>query len=551
MEREIGKYDKVWKPHAKQVEFIKVPLSVFEAFYAGALGAGKSELLYMLPLVYGFHTIKGFHGVLFRETFPQLEASLIMRAVPIYRAIGGHYDGTKHVFTFNLGGVIRFSYLENDQDARDHDTNEYQYAAFDELTAFNEFRYTYLLSRLRSTIPNIPAIVRSASNPGNIGHLWVRKRFIEPAPNGGKLIHDTESNTYRIFVKAQLTDNPFLLAKDPGYLKRLKLLPLAEQKAKIYGDWWAFAGQVFTEWRDPFFSARFPDEPENACHVIDDFEPPIWMPRIVACDWGYHPGKTWVGWAVASPNRRAILYRERVWSKTPISVWGADVARLSQGEKSSIAAAVLDPSAWGHRGEEKTLAEQITEATGLNWERADNDRIGGKSLLHEYLRWKPKPKSFVPTGGYNDEVALRILRNSGPQAYHEYTSLFEPEPDEVNLPRFQVTKSCEEVRKTIPACVYSETEGKRAEDVAEFLGDDSYDGTRYLIKRIDDYYNLSKRKAAEAGRLGEIVETLEKTGDWNTYNRQMAVYDKKFRSQSGRSTPRRHGAYSGRLRFRA
>ena len=264
-----------WRPHAKQVEFIQLPFSFFEALYGGAVGGGKSELLYMLPLIYGFHQHAKFHGVLFRETFPQLEALLILRAVPIYKQIGGVYDAAKHVFTFDAGGIIRFSYLENDQDARDHDTNEYQYEGFDELTAFNEFRYTYLTSCVRSVISGVPPIVRSATNPGNIGYIWVRQRFIEPAPSGGARIYDSNSETDRIFIRALLTDNPYLLEKDPGYIKRLRILPLAEQKAKIYGDWWVFAGQVFTEWRDPFFGTRFPDEPENACHVIEDIEPPI------------------------------------------------------------------------------------------------------------------------------------------------------------------------------------------------------------------------------------------------------------------------------------
>lgn len=552
---ELGQYERIWKPHSKQEEFIRIPFSVFEAMYGGAVGGGKSELLYMLPIVYGFHKVKGFHGVLFRETYPQLEASLIMRAVPIYQAIGGNYDAQKHAFKFDgSDAVIRFSYLENDKDARDHDTNEYQYLGFDELTAIPETpifnRYIYLTSRVRSIIPGIPPIVRSATNPGNVGHLWVRKRFIEPAPNGGVLIHDLDSDTKRIFIKALLTDNPYLLKKDPGYIKRLRLLSLAEQRAKIYGDWWVFSGQVFTEWRDPFYGTKFPDEPDNACHVIGNYDPPIWMPRILGCDWGYHPGKTWVGWAAATPDRRAVLYRERVWSKTNISVWGADVARISEPERESIVSCKLDLSAWGKRGEEKTLAEQIIDATGLPWEKADNDRIGGKQLMHEFLRWTQKPASFTPAEGYDEQLAFKILRNNGPKAYREYVELFEPEPEERNLPRLQVCQSCEEFRKTLPACVYAETDNsKKAEDVAEFNGDDAYDGGRYLIKAIDDYFNLSQNLATKYGRLGEIVQDFEKTQDWNTYNRRMAQYDKKFR-QSTVSVQRHRGRFSSRLRFR-
>ena len=543
-----GRYERIWKPHDKQTEFIQIPFEVFEALYGGAVGGGKSELLYMLPIVYGFHEIPRFHGCLFRETFPQLEASLIMRAVPIYKLLGARYDETKHVATFPSGAKIRFSYLETDKDARDHDTNEYQYLGFDELTAFNEFRYVYLTSRVRSLIDGVPPIVRSATNPGNIGHLWVRQRFVEAAPNGGELLYDEYAETYRIFVKALLTDNPFLLEKDPGYLKRLRLLPEAEYRAKVYGDWYVFAGQVFTEWRDPFYGTKFPDEPENACHVIDDVTPPSYMPRIVACDWGFNPGKTWVGWGVVLPNRRAILYRERVWSKTNISVWGADVARICQDEREAIVSCKLDPSAWGKRGEDKTIAEQIIDATGLPFERADNDRIGGKLLMHEFLRWKQKPPSFVPADGYKDDIAFSILRNFGPEKYKDYVNMFKAEEPEGNLPRLQVCKSCEEFRKVIPACVYPSDDiksAKKKEDVAEFIGDDAYDGGRYFIKAIDDYCNLSTKLHHKHDELGKIVENLERTGDWNTYYRQMATYDKEFRRSSA-SVPRHRGRYSFR-----
>ena len=531
--RAESRIEKVWEPTKKQDQFIEIPFTTFEALFGGAVGGGKSELRYMLPIVYGFHEKRGFHGVLFRKTFPQLEASLILRAIPIYKMLGATYDSQKHVCTFPSGAIIRFSYIESMRDALDHDTNEYQYLGFDELTGFDLEPYRYLTSRVRSLVSGVPPIIRAATNPGNIGHLWVRQRFIEPAPSGGKLVHDLESDTYRLFIKALLTDNPHLLQKDPGYIKRLKLLTEADYRAKVYGDWWVFSGQVFSEWRDPFLSSKLSDEPANACHVIDDITPPAFYPRIMACDWGFSPGRTWVGWAAVTPEGRAILYRERVWDKTNIAVWGADVARITESERESVVACKLDPSAWGHRGEAKTIAEQIIDATGLPWERADNDRIGGKLLMHEFLRWKPRPASFTPAQGYDEALALKILRNQGPKVYSDYCKLFEPESAEINLPRFQVVKSATEFRKTIPACVYAERNGIQAEDVAEFIGDDPYDCGRYLIKAVDEYTRLSSKLHTKYGELAQIVERLDKTNDWNTYHRQMAKYDREVRPSSG------------------
>ena len=552
VKNEAGRYERIWKPTDKQNEFIQIPFEVFEGFFGGSAGPGKSELLFMLPLLYEFHQNREFQGVLFRETFPQLESSLIKRAVPVYQMTGASYDSTKHICTWPSGARMLFSYLDTDKAARGHDTTEYQYAGFDELTVFNEFRYTFITSRVRSIVSGIPPLVRAASNPGNVGHLWVRRRFVEPAPEGGKLIYDEDSETYRIFIRAFLTDNPYLLQKDPGYLRRLRLLPVAEQRAKIYGDWWVFAGQVFTEWRDPYFGTKFHDEPENACHVIESFTPPAWMPRVLAVDWGFFPGKTWCGWFACTPDKRAILYRERVFVKTNIAVWGAEIARVSENEIDSIKSFKLDPSAWGKRGEDRTLAEQIIDATGMPFEKADNDRLGGKLLLHEYLRWGAKPASYTPTQGYSEELAFRILRNNGPKAYKEYCDLYREEPEEKNLPKLLVAKCCEEFRKVIPACVYPDEErpGRKAEDVQEFIGDDAYDGGRYGIKAVEDFFTLSSKEAAKHDELGTIVTRLEQTNDWNTYYRQIRAFDEKFRSAAG-SIERKAGRYSSRrLRYR-
>lgn len=527
----ISNAERAWQPHEKQEKIIQLPFKVFEACYGGAVGGGKSELLYMLPIVYGFHEQPTFHGVLFRESYPQLEESLILRAVPIYKLIGGTYDAQKHVFNFTSGARIKFSYVSNLKEAWDHDTNEYQYLGFDELTHFLYPVYSYLTSRVRSLISGVPPLIRVAAVPGNQGHLWVRQRFIEPDPEGlGKaLIYDKEMDTYRAFIKATAKDNPHLLKKDPGYFKRLNILSQADYRAKVLGDWWTFAGQVFTEWRDQFFGVKFPDEPENASHVIEDYIPPSYLPRIIGCDWGFYPGKTWVGWAAATPDRRAILYRERVWQKTNISTWGSEVAQISQNEH--ISSGVLDPSAWGHRGESKTIAEQIIEATGINFQPADNDRIGGKELFHEYLRWQPKPPNYMPEQGYDESTAFSILRNVGPAAYKEYVGLFEPPEEEKNLPKLQVCKSCVEFRKVIPACVYPEDDGKgniKKEDVQEFTGDDAYDGGRYLLKEIDRYFREAGQKHEKFSSLSAIVERLDKTNDWTTYNRQMAMYEQKY-----------------------
>src|SRR5574340_522679 len=282
-------------------------------------------MIVMLPIVRQFHLNPNYHGIVFRRTFPELEESLLMVASKWYPYFGAKYNDQKHTWTFPSGAVQRFSYMQKDDDARSHDTAQYHYIGFDELTHFTEFQYTYMISRIRRSTTELPCIIRSASNPGNVGHSWVRKRFVEPWRQGYKALYDSTSKTYRIFIPSKATDNPHIMEADPNYINRLRLLPLVEQKAKIDGDWWAYAGQVFDEFR----AIKYADEPENALHVCPEFAIPAWWPKFIAVDWGYAALMV-AYWFAVSPDGRLFVYREYSAEKTKISTWAADLLRASQ-----------------------------------------------------------------------------------------------------------------------------------------------------------------------------------------------------------------------------
>lgn len=148
--------------------------AVFEALYGGAAGGGKSEALLAGALR---HIDKpSYRGILFRRTVPELKRSLIDRSQEMYRAVGGVYNGEDKIWTFPTGAKIALSSIEHEGDVYNYSSAEYQYAAFDELSSFTEFQYTFMISRLRSA-HGIPIRLRSASNPGGHGHDWVLNRF--------------------------------------------------------------------------------------------------------------------------------------------------------------------------------------------------------------------------------------------------------------------------------------------------------------------------------------------------------------------------------------
>lgn len=501
-----------------------MPPSIFEGFYGGAAGGGKSEVLLMDPVVKRYTDHASFHGIIFRRSFRQLDESLIPRAKEKYGPLGARYNDQKKEFKFPSGATIRFSYLETDDHAHDHQTAEYNYAAFDELTHFTEYQYVYITTRVRSSKKGLPAYVRSASNPGGLGHTWVYHRFVKHAEHGHTLIRMKLPNgkeTKIMFIPAKLTDNPVLMQEDPDYINRLNLLPENERRALLYGDWHAYAGQVFTEFR----AKRLPEEPDNALHVIEPFQVPTWWPKIISVDWGWD-AMTWIGWGAISPDERLFLYREYTAKKTYITDWAADMARLSQFD-GNIRCLVLDKSAWANRGEKKQIWEQVRDASGMTPERSDSDRLSGKLLLHEYLRWTQKPQKYIPPEGFNQQLHDKVRLIYGEEKAAEYRALFEPEKPELNIPKFQIFSTCPAIINVIPSLVHADDkrEGTKKEDVKEFNGDDPYDGTRYLIKRAHLYVSEAKDEAAQRAALGNIMADFEQTGDYTTLYRRMERYE--------------------------
>lgn len=533
--------EKVWRPHKRQEAFSSLPDSIFEALYGGAAGGGKSEELLMLPIIRGFYKEPRFKGILFRRTYPELESEIIRRSHEWYPHTGAKYNDDKKRWTFPSGAIMQFGHVEYEADVRKYDTAEYNYMAFDELTSFTQFQYIYLTrSRCRSSSSKLPAISRSATNPGNIGHAWVREHFITPAPFG-TIIVDKNTKIKRIFIQAFAEDNPYLMENDPQYVNRLDSLPEAERQAKRFGHWDTFAGQVFSDYRE----IPGENEPENACHIYNPAQLRIqpWWLKFLAIDWGF-AAWTIALWGALSPDNRLYVYREYAIKEAKTSTWATDIGRLSQGE--SYKDIVLCQSAWQNRGEDLTQEEQFTKYSGLRARRADNDRIAGKLLLQEYLRWLPKPsRKVIRPEDYDNDLAARILRREGTDAYKSYLASFEPEKEEDYLPKLQIHPDCKELRRCIPLCIYdkkSNVTNKPAEDVKEFDGDDPYDTLRYLIMSADNYLGSQQDEGMARDRTNKVLERFSKTGDYTYLHRQMEMIERESNSFEVAPVSRYHRA---------
>jgi len=515
---------KTWKPNSRKQEFLlSLPDSVFEALYGGAAGGGKSELLMMIPIARGFINNPRFKGIFLRRTYSELEKEIIPRSKEYYPATGGVYNEQKKVYTWPSGALMFFGHIEHEQDVRKYDTSEFQYVAFDELTSFTKFQYMYLtVTRCRAPKNSgLPAIVRNGTNPGNVGHGWVRDYFkveeVEPQTIMKQKLPDG-SSVMRVFVQAFVTDNPDC---DPGYGSRLEMLRAiseAEYQAKKFGRWDLFEGQVF----DDFRVEHLFNEPANACHVIDPPKIEDYYPIVLAVDWGY-TAMTYACWGAVLPNRRFVIFKEFACKKEKISFWASEIGRIS-AELGDIVDVVLCQSAFAQRGDEKTIAQQFEEHSGLSPRKADNDRIGGKLLLQDFLRWKPKPVHFNAPASYDAEYAARTLRVQGLEAHDKYLASFkEPEP-ETNLPRLQISRACPVLIRTIPLCVYDD---KNKEDVKEFDGDDPYDAGRYFCKAVDYYVNRVEREMSKREAIANIIVQQQSQPDMNRFYMRMRLHESK------------------------
>jgi hypothetical protein len=519
-------FDKAeWKPNKKQEIFLSLPNTIREAKYGGGAGSGKTDILLLYGIARGWHENPRFKQVFMRRTFPELRNEIIPRSRQIYPKFGATLNKSDMAWTFpapdqaggrglsNAGAMVFLGQCEDEEDVHKYDSMEINLFTPDELTSYTMFIYLYIgFTRVRTSDPTLPAIIRAAGMPGGIGHTWVFKRFIKPYPKGGVRIKGKGGN-YRIYIHTTLEDNKDHI--DPNYRKSLEGLPEAEKRAKLYGDWNAYAGQVFDEFRD----RRYPGEPENALHVIDEFEIPAWWPRIVIGDWGFR-AMTWVGFAAISPDKKLYIYRELHWVKTKIEMWAPFVKQYIDDEAPRIVR--FCKSAGQDRGQEHTIQQQIEDALGRTIELTSNtpgSRVAGKQLIHEYLRWKPKPIiAKLPIQQFSEEKAMQILRNYGQEQYESYLDSFTPQQEETNIPKLQIFKSCSVLIEAIKACSYDK---KKVEDIAEFDGDDPIDGLRYIVDAAEAYFEEAREEFEQVKKHQDIIARLNSTQDFTAFYRNM------------------------------
>lgn len=214
------------RPHPRQREFLA--LGCREALYGGAAGGGKSDALLMAALQCAH--VPSYSALLLRRTYADLALpGAIMDRARTWLAGKAAWNDRDKRFTFPSGATLTFGFLDSEADRYRYQSAEFQFIGFDELTQFPELWYRYMFSRLRRAQGvDVPLRMRAATNPGGIGHEWVRRRFMPDRPG-------VSLPKGRRFVPARLTDNPSLDRKE--YTRALAQLDQATRRQLEEGLW--------------------------------------------------------------------------------------------------------------------------------------------------------------------------------------------------------------------------------------------------------------------------------------------------------------------------
>lgn len=388
----------IWQPQeGPQTALLACP--VFEVFYGGARGGGKTESSIGDWLQHSAQYGEGAIGIFFRRKLVQL-AEVIARTKQLFTKLGAKYNEQQKTWTMANGARLKFAYLERDSDAEEYQGHSYTRVYVEELTNFPS---PGPIDKLRATLRSgagVPTGMRLTGNPGGAGHNWVKKRYIDPDPAGYRILtEETEIEVdgvkrivalSRVFIPSKIGDNQLLMRNDPTYILRLKQSGSAALvEAWLKGNWDVIDGAFFDEW-------------DESRHVIDTnvglpLLKPSWL-RFRAFDWGSAKPFS-CGWYCVIeettpfgdfilPKGALVKYREWYGSTGPnkglkmtADLVAQGIVNREAGERIRYGAA--DPSIYIRDG-----GPSIGETMAIHrcsWRRADNKRKAGAEALRQRL----------------------------------------------------------------------------------------------------------------------------------------------------------------------
>lgn len=360
--------------------------------YGGARGGGKTHVS-RVKAFGGALTYPGIRILVVRREYPELEQTVILPMRQMIPPEIASYNGSMHMFFFVNGSTIKFGHYGAGDDL-EYQGQEYDWIFVDEATQFTEAQFRTLGACLRGAT-RIPRRMYLTCNPGGIGHMWVKRLFIERDYRAGEKPADYT------FIPATVEDNPQLLASSPDYVQMLDLLPEDVRRAWRYGDWDALAGTFFPEFR-------------RETHVIPSFRriPAEWR-KYRAIDYGLDMFACL--WIAQDFDGRSYVYREVQQPGLIVSAAAKLMLDLTPAWE-QIECTIAPPDMWNRQKDSgKSMAELYAE-NGVGLLRASNNRVQGWMALKEMLKPMGAPARTQRSGSCGErrsKGAVRGLASGG------------------------------------------------------------------------------------------------------------------------------------------
>ncbi len=476
-------YSVAWAPWGNPAQIALLECPVFEVFFGGARGGGKTDGMLGEWICHANRHGKDAIGLMVRRSRVEL-IETIERSRSIYGRLKWKYQEADKMWRATNGARLRFAYLEKDSDAELYQGHSYTRVYIEEAGNFPSPAPIFkLMATLRSGA-GVPVGFRATGNPGGPGHQWVRARYIDPAPFGNVIIRDDITNLERVFIPSKVDNNVHINVEE--YKQRLRASGSQELVAAwLDGDWSVTLGAFFDCW-----SLR-----KHTCKPFGI--PKEWM-RFRSMDWGSASPFSVGWWAVVQDDHelddgrilpRGCLVRYREWYgmkpgqpnvgiKLSAEQIGMTIAAREKGEK--IAYGVLDPSAFSSDGG-PSYAERIAKGSGgkVYFRPADNKRVPQRGAM----------------GGW-DQLRSRMVG------------------DAEGRPMIVTFTSCIDSIRTIP---FMQHDPERAEDVMTDSEDHCADEWRYAA--MSRPYVPTREKPTKKESIGYVTrrDASAQPGDWKAY----------------------------------
>jgi len=447
-----------------QTRFLALPDENIDVLYGGAAGGSKSTSLLMYALRACIRH-PGLQAFWFRRSFPELEHS-VLRLLARYSyaaALGFRWRADKYELRASNGSALAFAHAKNVQEASAFLSAEVNLLLIDERTTLLPDVVDLLYTRVRSGAPGVPCLgIRSATNPGEVGHSRVLADFVEPTRHGEIELIDANQRR-RIFIQARATDTPQL---GDEYIRNLAGLPEKLRKAYLEGDWSVFAGQAFGEWR-------------YDRHVIQPFTIPASWRRYNGIDGGFRA--PWCTlWAAEDPDGRVWFYRE-IYEPGIGETEQARRILEAETEDERIAVRFADDSLWSVTGESKSTAAIYAE--------------NGVHIT---------PAGKGPGSRVTRVRRTRTFLGEAPACAHHRALGWE------TCPLMHVFPQCENLIRTLPAVPHARIGDP--EDVDTNSEDHAYDAMSYLLINLGTGPEFTIFDEPESSPITDEITPLEPMG---------------------------------------